>query len=248
MKTNYHGHTKWCKHATSSSEEIIKEAIKNNYEELAISEHVPQLHRGKYDKMRLQNDDIHEFFHDLDLQIEKYSKEIKIYKALECEYFSDSLDWYLFLKKKYKIDYLILGHHFNEKQENSYFDCVDDEQVKRYQDEVLEALQTKMFAFFAHPDVYLNNYPLNKIGIETAHAIFQKCEDLNIPVEINANGLRNNKGYPNRDFWKISTKYKLTYLINADSHKLSDLSDQALDDTYQFAHDLGIVVTEKIIF
>ena len=39
--SNYHSHVALCGHAEGTVEDYIKEAIKNNYEEVGISDHAP---------------------------------------------------------------------------------------------------------------------------------------------------------------------------------------------------------------
>ena len=53
--------------------------------------------------------------------------------------------------------------------------------------------------------------------------IFAACERLEIPVEINANGFRDGRRYPDRQVWEASRDYRLTYLINSDAHYVPDL-------------------------
>ena len=41
MKTNYHSHTSRCFHATGEDEQYVLEAIKNNYDVIGFSDHMP---------------------------------------------------------------------------------------------------------------------------------------------------------------------------------------------------------------
>ena len=64
-------------------------------------------------------------------------------------------------------------------------------------------------------------------------------------VEINANGYRDGRAYPDRRVWELSRQYRLTWLINSDAHEVAHLCDEAgVGGTEAFARELGIPVTE----
>ncbi len=83
---------------------------------------------------------------------------------------------------------------------------------------------------------------------QKSRELFELCSEYKLPVEINGNGLRNNKGYPNRDFWTIAKEYDLQFIINADSHAPNEIYDEGVKATYKFADELGITVTERLEF
>ena len=65
-------------------------------------------------------------------------------------------------------------------------------------------------------------------------------------MEINANGLRRPTGYPNREIWMLSKKYKLTTIISSDAHDPRCLVDDAVHQTEQMAAAWGIEITPKL--
>ncbi len=244
METNYHSHTRWSRHGSGEIEDYIKEAIRNNIKVYGVSEHIPY---PKLRSFRMYDVEIDDFMKELDELIFKYQDQITILKGLECEYFPEYHDYYLNLKEKYNLDYLILGHHFEDSTfKKDFFVNHSDAEIIKYKEGLLKGINSGLFDLIAHPDIYINKYPYNKTAKQIAQEIFKTCEEKNIPVEINANGLRYNKGYPNWDFWKDSTKYNLKYMINSDCHHPHEVLDQAVKDTYAKAKDLNINISEYL--
>ncbi len=262
MKSNYHAHTKWCKHATATVKEVALEAYNQGYEEFAYTEHVPY---PNLVASRPDYDQLDQIFKEIDEEILNYQGKMKIYKALECEYVTGYHDYYKSLVDKYDLDFLILGHHFSEfvgnpdnhdvtkvdkriflDEANDFFAIKDVDTLHEYERTVIKAIESGLFKIIAHPDVFLNRSPFNDEAVLVAKNIFKALEASDMYVEINANGLRNGCNYPHYDFLKLSTEYNLKYVVNADSHALSHLSDEYLPKAYALANELGIEVTEFI--
>ncbi len=242
MKSNYHAHSKWCKHASGDIEEICIGAIKANILEFAYTEHVSY---PNYNRSRPDFDQLDMIMDKIEYVKEKYKNDIKIFKSLECEYVPELHDYYKSLKDKYNLDFLILGQHFSDVPPTmDYFKIDNDEMLKSFEDSIILAINSGLFKMVAHPDVFLNAYPFNEKAVEVSHNILKAIEENDLYIEINANGLRNNCNYPSKDFFKLSKEYNLKYLINADSHDLSHFDDKYIDLAYQFAKDLDITVCE----
>lgn len=246
MKSNYHSHTKWCKHATGDVREIVIEAINQGMKEFAFTEHVAY---PNYNSSRPELSELAIIFQQIDDTIKEFGTQIKIYKALECEYVPELHDHYQKLKDQYQLDFLILGHHFSSVPPTmNYFNIRDKNLLDEYERTVIAGINSGLFKMIAHPDVFLNTYPFNEYAAQSAQNILKAIEANNIYLEINANGLRNQCGYPSVDFFKLSKNYQLKYLINADSHALSDLSDMFIKQAYNFANELDIKVEEYMEF
>ncbi len=246
MLSNYHAHTKWCRHGKGEVEEIVLEAINKGYNEFAISEHVPYPKDLNY---RIKLDEMDEFISQIDFVKEKYKNKINILKGLECEYYPEFHDHYKMLKKKYKLDFLSLGQHFEDiSMQKCFFDVYSDEDVLLYEKKLMAGIDSNLFDFVVHPDLFLNNYRFTEQSKQTSKNIFKKCQKLNIPLEINANGIRYNRGYPSKDFWKLSKEYNIITIINSDCHFINEIYDKNMDKAYEMAKDLNIKVTEKLNF
>ena len=248
MIANYHTHTRWCNHGTGEIEDYIKEAIKYGLEEISMTEHVPLT--DNLDPSRMRWEEFHQYNDDFDRVIDKYSNEIKIIKGFECEYYPEAMESYYRFKEKYGYEIFILGQHTcGKNREHDSFFKKGPEVLKLYAEEIGEGLKTGMFTFLAHPDLILQNYnngPWDGYAEETMRSIFEICEKLDVPIEINANGLRGNRFYPDKQTFQLSKEYDLKYIINSDAHKPDSLVDNAIIETQRFAKNLGIKVLEKL--
>ena len=244
MIANYHTHTRWCRHADGEIEDYIQEALRRGLKALAITDHVP--HRGNFDPRRMQWEEFAPFNDELDRMKEKYEGQIHLIKGFECEYYPFALEDYRTFREKYGYGLLILGQHTSKDRSQDNFAPKGERELEQYADEVIEGLETGLFTFLAHPDVALCGYhETDAFAVGQMRRIFAACERLEIPVEINANGFRDGRRYPDRQVWEASRDYRLTYLINSDAHYVSDLCDEAgVGGTEAFARELGIAVTE----
>ncbi len=247
MLTNYHSHTKWCRHGEGDVEDIVIEAIKRGYTEFAISEHVP--YPKDFDDRRIRLNEMDEFISQIDLIKEKYKNEITILKGLECEYYPEYHDHYKDLKQKYDLDFLSLGQHFEDiSMEKCFFNVSSEEDVLLYEKKLMAAIESSLFDFIVHPDLFLNDYDFTDQALKTSKNILEKCQNLNIPLEINANGIRYKRGYPSKDFWQLSKNYNITTIINSDCHYIHEIYDENMDLAYKMAKGLDIKITEKLNF
>lgn len=248
MKRNYHTHTKWCRHGTGEIEDFVLEAISKGLKTIAITEHVPL--RDNSERNRMSWEDFYLYDKDFNRVINKYKDKIEIIKGFECEYYKDSLDDYIMFKEKYGYNLLILGHHkVGKLKEIDVFNEKSYEDMLVYANEVTEALNTGLFDFIAHPDLVLNSYN-NNIWDDKSdlvmRKIFKSCQDNDIPVEINMNGLRVNKRYPDKNAFRISKDYNLRYLINSDAHRPNELVDENYQRALDFAKELDLKVEDKL--
>lgn len=247
MIANYHGHTVHCKHGTGTTREHIEKAISYGLEEIAITEHVPI--KGTH-LSRIDYKDFDKFINELNDLKEEYKGKIKVLSGLECEYIPEIFDDHLYLKEKYDIDYLVLGHHFSNLSQPGfhYFETKNNSMVDEYIKYCIMAVQSGHFKIFAHPDIFLNKLAFNDYLKKKSIELFEACAESGIVMEINANGLRNNKGYPNKQFWTLANDYDFKFIINADSHAPHEIFDRAVKETYEYAKELGIEITERLDF
>lgn len=259
MKTNYHTHNYRCNHGKGTVLEYIYEAINNNFDEIGISDHIPN--PGIYidTDSRMNYSDLKNYFNDIDEAIKIYGDKISIKKSMECEYIRE-YDWlYNELREKYKVDYLILGAHFFLYKGNLTFIKMDNftsDILNAYVDYLIESMDSGYFNYLAHPDVFGVSY-LNwdEHAEKASRRIFKKAQELKIPLEININGLRKpqikcNTGlryqYPIKEFWLLSKEYNVDIVIGLDAHSPKEMND--LDIGAKFANDLGINVMDRLVF
>jgi histidinol phosphatase-like PHP family hydrolase len=239
MIANYHTHTRWCRHGSGEIEDYIQAGIAGGLRELAFTEHVPL--PGDPDEYRMFCDELPAFDRELNDLIAKYASAIKIRKGLECEYYPELLGYYEDLRDRLGYEMLILGQHTSTDQLIDYFNISRPKDIDRYAKEVCRGLETGLFTFLAHPDVPIYGYRTADAPFLNAMArIFSICEERDIPVEINANGLGHHRGYPCREVWELARRYKLRVLVSADAHHVRNLICKSVSDCEDLARELGL--------
>lgn len=262
MKTNYHTHTKRCGHAGNfEDEEYIISAIENGYSELGFSEHA--MFSDIYDEygMRPPYSDLEGYIHSIDELKEKYKDQITIYKGMECEYFEEYYDELKDLLDTKKLDYLIFGNHFMAHKKGSIYTPKEIwstlEYFDTYVNKAIEAMDSKLFTIFAHPDFLFQFYDIwDEHTKKMCLKMLEKAKKNNVYVEINLGGFRrgirkydNGERYPfpYDNFWQLVKKVGNKVVISVDAHNPKQLGDM---NEYQmaidFAKKLNITVEKKI--
>ncbi len=256
MKNNYHTHMYLCKHAEGTVEDYVKEAIRLKFKSIGISDHAP-LAIFKGSSVRMDETDYPKYLKQMNDAIEKYHNKIKIYKAVEIEYFDDLEEHYKKLLKE--LDYLIVGQHYIKVDGKliSSFKIKEPEELRIYKDTLIQGIKSGYFKFVAHPDVFLmNQKKLSNEILEFCKEIILTAKKYNVPLEINVRGIRRGLRkidgekkyvYPRKEFWELVKTIGAKVVINADAHKPSELSDQAIKDAYEFSSILNITVEEELV-
>lgn len=280
-KTNFHTHTYRCGHANGSEEEMVCSAIKMGIEELGISEHVPLPHYRQHllkslvairgprsflslvhafiqngPSMRMPYPDMENYLDKIKECQDKYQVQIRIYKGFEAEGLEEYFDYYQSLLYEHKVDYLILGHHFHKHCVHSDYygkENMKKKDIYQYCNDVEKALETGLFSYLAHPDLFLIGYKEFDLDARTvSQRICEKAKELNIPLEVNAGGirrgLRNVNGemiyaYPNTHFWKIAGEVGNDVILGFDAHDPSDFNEAMYKQMLDFCkeHNLNVI-------
>ena len=257
MKTNYHTHNYRCNHAIGTVDDYVKEAIKENYDEIGISDHLPHPGKDIDNEHRMRYEDLDIYFKEIDEAKIKYNNKISIKKGMECEYFKDYKWLYDNLKEKYSVEYLILGVHFFPY--NGEWKYVGDgelnaEALEKYIDYVIESMESGYFAYLAHPDLFGMSYRnWDNNAIKASRRILEAAERLNLPIEININGfnrgkVKYNQGerylYPIKEFWDLSKEYKVKRILGVDAHSPKDLANRYKGE--DFIRELKLEIIDKL--
>lgn len=276
---NYHTHTFRCTHAFGTEEDMVKKAIEEGYDILGFSEHVPLPHlrwhlikaipfglRGFWSTlswvktflfngpgMRMPYKEKKDHINAVNLLKEKYKKQIQIRIGFECEYIKEYLPYYQKLLESKEVDYLILGHHYHQfLVGRRYYGrpnlAIKD--IKNYVREAKKGLESGLFSYFAHPDLFMNSY--HEWNEEVEGLVKELCEcakDNHIPLEINAGGLRKEQvmingvscyTYPNYFFWKVASEVGCKAIIGMDAHETKHLNKEDYQQLVEFAKALNI--------
>lgn len=163
MLTNYHTHTTRCCHAEGTEEEYILTALRCGFKVLGFSDHTPWAYAtpGFVSRIRM-----------LPSQLDDREE-------------MERLD----------IEYLILGCHYDTTDEQDarasrFGGSTSTAHGRRYAEQVVEALETGLYRYLAHPDLFLNRVTAFDADAEKAcRDICAAAARLDIPLEYNMAGL-----------------------------------------------------------
>jgi len=258
----YHTHTYRCGHADGTDEQYVLKAIEAGVKYLGFTDHIffPGIQqpgiRGNYE---LLDDYINSILH----LKEKYKDKITIYLGFEAEYFSEFDDYYHYLLNEKSIQYLILGQHnkfdaINNKIGFYYGVCSTKEQVEDYVNTVIKAMESGLFTYVAHPDIFTAHYPygFDQIIEENSHRLIQAAARLNIPLELNLGqiryaGLKLIGGqmryyYPYEPFWNVVKQYDIKTILGIDAHSPSHFIDKHMQIMVDIAKKYQLNLIDRL--
>ncbi len=226
MKYNYHAHTTRCLHATGTDEQYVLAAIEAGFDEIGFSDHSPWNFDGYVSWMRMHENELEDYCSSVKALREKYKDRINIKLGLECEYFPKYLPWLREMIEKHSIDYIILGHHYCVDEPGSLYNggMTAPDEIYRYRDDIVEAMDTGLFSYVAHPDLFMRGYPEFDSHCEkVTEDIIRKAIETATPLEYNLLGLSHavtdgKVGYPYPDFWQAVSEMKPPVTIGIDAH------------------------------
>ena len=254
IKANYHTHTIRCGHAFGSDEEYVLAAIEAGIKELGFSDHMPYPDSSNPGD-RMEYHQHREYINSINVLKEKYKDQIKIYTGFECEFFSERLAYYKEMSDK--VDYMICGQHYKILDQYAYDAISTDEDMIAYADQVVAAIESKLFKFIAHPSYFmLGRDTWTQACDRAAHRICQAAQTHEIPLEINLKGTKHGKAiyngietyrYPNLNFWKIAAQYNIKAIIGLDAHDPKYLKKADFFKTMEKDfNDLKIEIIERL--
>ena len=230
MIANYHTHTPRCNHAKGTEEEYVQAALKRGSKILGFSDHTPYFFPdGYYSNFRMRPHQLQDYTDSVLAVRGKYADQIDIHCGLEAEYYPKYFPELLAFLRNSPVEYLILGQHFVDNEINSAYSgsLTDDEEVlKRYCYQVMDAMNTGLFSYFAHPDILHFAGDLKKFE-KYMRLVCKEAKSCHIPLEINLLGLRDSRHYPNGSFWRIAAEEGCLAIIGSDAHSPQALLDYA---------------------
>lgn len=126
---------------------------------------------------------------------EKYKSQIEIHLGLEAEFFPHHMQELMDLKAENHIEYLIFGAHYDELDEpipeRFYFgrDCLTPQDLERYENNIIPGIESKFYAYVAHPDLFIRSYPyFDKHCEALSHRICETAMRCGAILEYNISG------------------------------------------------------------
>lgn len=264
LLTNYHTHTYRCGHAYGQDEEYVLSAIKRGVKVLGFTDHIPFPHLTQKG-IRPNVEDIEGYVQSILSLKEKYKDIIDIHLGYEMEYIPEFDEYYRSLLFQRKIEYFILGQHCYLDEDKLVFYNLNRNSLTNldnYINAVLQAIDSGLIAYIAHPDLILNSFDiisdevLNKLEV-----IIIKCKEKNIPLEVNMGGLRYydyhrtdidddySKMYPYKEFFKLVKKHDVPVIVGVDAHDPNDFfKEKYFDYIESFIKELDLKVIDYLLF
>jgi histidinol-phosphatase (PHP family) len=233
MRANYHTHTWRCNHATGTERQYIEAARDNGIEILGFSDHTPYLFPGDhYSHFRMYPYQLDDYVDTLLALKEEYKGRVQVHVGLELEYYPGLLPKLLPLLRERPIEYLILGQHLlgdeigPQGMEHYCGNPTRDRTLlKRYVNQVTEAMNSGLFTYLAHPDLF---YFLGdaKFYRQQMRQLCREANRCNIPLEINLWGAIERRHYPTEIFWQEAAEENCKVILGRDAHNTKCFYDQ----------------------
>lgn len=256
----YHTHTYRCGHAIGRDEDYVIAALKGGYRVIGFSDHIffpgvwQRGSRGDYE-------DLEGYVNSISDLKDQYADKAVIHLGFEAEYFPEFDYYYRELLRTGIVDYLILAQHYrfiDGKFGLYYGFSKTPEDIKEYADNLIKGMETKLFKYVAHPDLFMAHY---EYGFdETAQTVTRRiCEAakrLNMPLELNMGAIRfagrkmiGNEYrflYPYPPFWKMVKEYGVKVMIGIDAHDPADFLDPRIQYLFDIVNELGLSHIDRL--
>ncbi len=222
MNYNYHTHTPRCNHASGTPEEYIQRAIACGVRYMGFSDHAPSMFPAATQiKSRMQLSEAGDYVAELRRLRDKYRDWIDLKIGFEMEYYPHHFGDMLRIVKDLGIEYLILGQHYTREEGVGcrYVTApIDDENdFKEHVASVVEGMQSGVFTYLAHPDVFCFVGDRD-LYLEEMQKICVASKAYHVPLELNFYGIRDRRNYPNTAFWELVGEASCPVVFGFDSH------------------------------
>ncbi len=232
MDYNFHAHTARCGHATGTPEEYVLQAIDGGITHMGFSDHFPlKQPDGSESQYRVPTREAKEYIDEVLTLREKYKEKIDLRVGFEMEYYPTLFDEMVKSARLCGAEYLICGQHFlsREEEKNGFATITptgSPERLHAYASLVVEAIETGIFTYIAHPDilVFVGEEALYR---QEMQRICLAAKRRNVPLEINFLGIREGRKYPNEVFWRLAGDVDAPVTFGLDAHQTEHAADAA---------------------
>ena len=221
MIANYHTHTPLCRHASGTVAEHAQAAYDNGLRILGISDHTPYwFPEGYYTHMRMFPHQLEGYIQEVLAAKEAFRGKLEMHLGLEVEYYPKFFPELLARVQDTPVEYFLLGQHWSGSEiDEPYNGAPTDREydLSRYCDQVIEAMNTGLFTYAAHPDLirFVGN---DKIYRRHVRRLCREAKSCGIPLEINLLGLVGNRNYPDSRFWEVAAEEGCCAILGVDAH------------------------------
>ena len=228
MIANYHTHTPLCRHAKGAVMEYAQAAYDAGLKILGFSDHTPYCFPdGYYSHMRMYPGQLEGYVREVLDAREAFRGQMEIPLGLEVEYYPKFWKETLEMVRSSGIEYFLLGQHWCGNEFDAPYNghpTDREEDLARYCSQVMDAIQTGLFTYIAHPDLihFVGN---EKVYRRHMARLCKEARSCGVPVEINLLGLCTNRHYPNIRFWEAAAEENCPVVIGVDAHSPAAFGD-----------------------
>lgn len=250
MIANYHTHTWRCNHASGTEEEYVRAALDAGIQILGFSDHTPYLFPdGYYSTFRMRPEQLAEYAGTIRELKKKHQNRIELHLGVECEYYPSHFRDVVSMLRDHQVEYMILGQHFmGNEYDSPYGGLATDreEDLKRYCRQSMEAMNTGLFTYFAHPDL-IHFRGSDSVYSRNMRELFREAKRCGMPLEINLLGFREKKWYPSRRFLEAAAEEGCQMILGCDAHAASALNDPKTEAmARRLAGEYGLTILETV--
>lgn len=250
MIANYHTHTPLCFHARGTVQEYAQSAFDSGLKILGFSDHTPyRFPEGYYSYMRMYPEQLKTYVREVLDARKAFQGRMKILLGLEVEYYPGCWKETLSMLRDAGIEYFLLGQHWcgNEMGEPYNGRPTDQEEhLARYCNQVMDAMQTGLFTYLAHPDL-LHFVGDDRIYRHHMARLCREAKSCGIPLELNLLGLATNRHYPDIRFWEAVAEENCPVVIGVDAHAPEAFADAETEArAREMVAHLGLNLLESV--
>lgn len=250
MIANYHTHTPRCRHAQGPEEEYVRNAIDRGLKIFGFSDHTPQFFPGDYYSfMRMYPEELDDYCETVRHLRQQYQGQLQIPLGLESEYYPGIWGELLPRLQDAGIEYLILGQHWLGNEQNEHGSggaTADEELLRRYCRQVMDAFETGKFTYLAHPDLFRF---VGDRDIYRRHMrqLVRAAREADIPLEINLLGILYNKHYPCEEFWALAAEEGCKVVLGMDAHDPAHVANrQPEEKALEIVRHFGLKLLDTV--
>lgn len=227
MQVNLHTHTPRCRHAVGKEEEYVQVALENTLRVLGFSDHTPYWFPGDYySHMRMYPQELTEYADTIRALQKQYAGLLEIPLGVEVEYYPGLFPELMPRLRDAGIEYILLGQHWNGDEMGQEYNgrpSANEEKLRCYCRQLMDAMHTGLFTYVAHPDL------IHFVGEESVYRrhmrrLCQEAKSCDIPLEINLLGIDENRQYPKPLFWTLAAEEGCKVVLGSDAHRPEDVA------------------------
>ncbi len=249
VTSSYHTHTFRCKHASGDVVDYARAAAAAGLTTFGAADHTP-LPDNRWLAVRMTLDQLPEYEAAVALARQAVPG-LRVLQGMECDIGVPYFGWYrdTFLARGY--DYLIGSIHFLEvdgREVSTFGGCRGRAALRDWSDKAVAAIGSGLFAFIGHPDnIACGDAPWSDDVAAAVDTVCSAAAGAGVPLELNALGLRERRGYPWRPFWERAALHRCPVVLSSDAHRPEDTA-AGLDQLAAYAAGLDLRVVELELF